>query len=275
MAKKETALSTQLSKEQMAILDSSYPIEESQFTRVLLPRLGMVSQDVMEGKGKLKKVTTEAGTFFTEHQTDEEDENGKKIWKREEIGTEIEAIILYERKQLSYYDKANEVYTSSPIFDSKDQELPLFKDKVEIDRGTPAELKSRKEYQGVTAAGKPKSNLEDIKILYVLYKDEVYQMNIRGTSMYAFIGYKKTVQPNKVVTRMNSEAKENGAIEWNQMTFENARSITSKEAEVVIKHVQEIQTAIEAEKAFYASQKPLTKQDLAEAKRRRDADEDF
>lgn len=255
MSKKETALSTQLSEEQLAILDASYPVEDS-FNRVLLPRLGMASQDVTEGKGKNMKVTTEAGTFFTDRPTDEKDGNGKLLWEKDEIGTEIEAIILYERKQLKFFD--GEKYTSSPIYDSNDQIIPLFKDKVEVDRGTPDELKGRKEYQGTSAKGKAISKLEDNKILYVLYNDEVYQMNLRGTSMYAFMTYKRSVQPNKVLTLMGSESKENGAIAWNQMTFENVRSITAKEADTVIEHLKKINDSINAERAFYTAKGTAT-----------------
>lgn len=269
MSKKETGLSTKLSEEQMAILDSSYPVETG-FNRVLLPRFGMVSQDVMEGKGKQMKVVTEAGTFFIEKQMDEVDADGKKKWERAELGKETEAIILFERKQIKFYD--GEKYTSSPIFDTNDQVLPLFRDKIEVDRGLPEELKKRAIYQGKSAKGKDISKLEDNKILYVLYEGEVYQMNLRGTSMYSFMTYKKGVQPNKVLTRMNSEAKENGSTAWNQMTFESVRPINGKEADVVIQHLKDIKAAIDAEKAFYSSRAPKIDKEKAMAVRVKDED---
>lgn len=244
-------LTTKLSAEQMEMLENSYPVE-STFNRILLPRLGMVSQDVTEGKGKAMKVVTEAGTFFTELQTDEIDEDtGKKVWTKTELGTEIEGIILYERKQLRFYDSANENYTSSPIYDSEDQVVLLFCDKQEVARGTPAELKALPQFQGLTAKGKATSKLEENRILYVLMDEVVYQMTLRGSSMYSFLNYKKEVKPNTVVTKMGSEAKENGAIAWNQMTFEAVRAIASKEFDVVMGHITEITNAVKMEQAFY------------------------
>jgi hypothetical protein len=243
-------IANKLTEEQLAMLDASYPVE-STFNRIQLPRLGMVSQDVMEGKGKAMKVVTEAGTYFIEKQIEELDENGKKIWERKEIGNEIDATILYERKQLRFYDNSTESYTSSPIFDNEDQIVPLFCNKVEVARGTPAELKARPEFQGLTAKGKATSKLEEQRILYVLYEGEVYQMTVRGSSMYSFLNYKKATKPNTVITHMASEAKENGAISWSQMSFEVVRSITTKEFEVVIGHINEITNAVKMEKAFY------------------------
>ena len=243
-------LTTKLSEEQLQQLENSYPVETS-FNRILLPRLGMVSQDQTEGKGKAMKVVTEAGTFFIENQTEELDENGKKVWERKELGSSIEAVILYERKQLRFYDSANENYTSSPIYDADDQIVPLFCDKAEVARGTPAELQALPQFQGLSAKGKPISKLEINRILYVLLDEVVYQMTLRGSSMYSFLTYKKATKPNTVVTKMGSEAKENGAIAWNQMTFEVVRSITAKEFDTVMSHINEITAAVEMEKAFY------------------------
>lgn len=253
MAKESKELSTKVDEQMLAELKASYPVEAT-FNRILLPRLGLVSQDVTEGKGKSMKVVTEAGTFYIETQTEELDENGKKKWERTEIGTELDAIILFERKQLRFYDSSTETYTSSPIYDTDDQVIPLFKDKAEIDRGTPAELRSRAQYQGVSAKGKPMSKLEENRILYVLVDDTVYQLNLRGTSMYAFMTYKRTVVPNTVVTHLSSDAQANGSIAWNQMAFEVNRPITAAEARIVIGHINEIKGSIEAEKQFYAGQ---------------------
>lgn len=251
--KKSTEVANVISEEALSLLRDSYPVEAS-FTRILLPRLGMLSQDVTKGKGKDLKVVQEAGLFFIDRQSDEEDEDGKKVWKKEELGNTINGIILFQRKQLRFYNSDTEVYTSSPVYDTEDQVLPLFRDKAEVDRGTPAELKSRKEYQGVSAKGKPISKLEDNRILYVLYKDEVFQMNLRGTSMYSFLSYGRKVLPPSVLTCFNSEAKEAGSIKWNQMTFESLRPITNEEAEIVLEKVKDIREGIEQEKAYYSSQ---------------------
>jgi hypothetical protein len=251
-------ISTQVSAEELAILKDSYPVEEG-FSRILLPRLEFVSQDQTEGKGKNMKVTVEAGTFFTSEQTNEEDEDGKKVWKKDEIGKEVDVIVLYERKQLKFYD--GEKYVSSPIYDTEDQILPLFKDKAEIDRGTPAELKSRPQYQGKSAKGKDISKLEENKILYVLYEDKMYQLSIRGTSMYAFKEYKKTVTPNAVVTTMDSIPKENGSTAWNQITYTEKRIINREEMDTVVSLIKDIKDGIEAEKSFYSKAPAATKLD--------------
>lgn len=251
--KKSTAVVTVASAEALAELQASFPVEQG-FTRTFLPRLGMYSQDVVDGKGKTMKVTTEAGEFYIERQEEEENDKGEmeKVWKRKEIGNEIEAIIIFQRKQLKYYDEKTETYTSSPVYDTEDEIIPLFLNKAEIARGTPAELKARKEYQ-FEKDGKTKSKLEDNRILYVLYKDEVYQMNLRGSSMYSWMGYARKVLPPSVLTGMNSEAKEKGTIAWNQMTFEKVRDLNQKELNAVLAKVAEIKDAVKTEKSFYAS----------------------
>ncbi len=249
--KKKNEIMTVATAEELAVLDNSYPVEQG-FNRIFLPRLEFVSQDQTEGKGKAMKVTVEAGTFFTSVQTDEEDEDGKKVWEKKEIGKEVELIILFERKQLKFYD--GEKYISSPIYDTDDQIVPLFRDKKEYAKGTPVELKKMKEFQGLTAKGKPTSKLEENKVLYVLYDGEMYQMTIRGTSMYAFRDYKKNIQPNKVVTILDSEAKENGATEWNQITWAVKRPLTKEELDIVVAKLHEIREGVELEKSYYASQ---------------------
>ncbi len=246
---KTKELSTQVDKEVLEQIQSSYPIENT-FNRVSLPRLEFASQDVTEGKGKAMKVVVEAGTFSLSKPTDEKDENGKPVWNKEEIGKELELIVLYERKQLKFFD--GESYTSSPIYDSDDQIVKLFKNKQEVDRGLPADLKARKIYKGKSAKGKDISKLEENKILYVLYEGEVYQFSIRGTSMYAFKTYKKDVIPNGVITQLNSESKENGAIAWNQITWTQTRPINKEEGKLVMEKIGEIKDAIKMEQQFFA-----------------------
>lgn len=249
--KKSTALATVPSTEALAELRDSFPVEMG-FTRVQLPRLGMYAQDQVEGKGKNMKVITEAGTFYVDRQTDEEDEDGKKVWEKEEIGTEVEGIIFFQRKQLRYYDEKSETYTSSSVYDTEDEVIPLFTGKSEIARGTPAELKARPEYQ-FEKDGKVKSKLEDNRILYVLKHGEVFQMNLRGSSMYSWMTYARKVLPPAVLTVMNSEAKEKGSIAWNQMTFTDERKLNAKEVAEVQEKLNEVKDAVREEKAFYAS----------------------
>jgi hypothetical protein len=245
-------ISTVVSQEALEILKESYPVEAG-YNKIILPRLGLISQDKTEGKGKSMKVIAEAGMFFTEVQTEEKDEDGKTIWQKDEIGTDTEVIILYQRKQLKLYDEATEKYTSSPIYDTDDEVLPLFCDKKEITRGTPADLKEKYKYTDKT--GKVKSALEDNRILYVLKDGVAYQMNLRGSSMYSFLTYSRKILPPAVVTKLSSEAKEKGEIAWNQMTFTKVRDITAEEAVDVTAKVKEIKFAVEAEKAQYAKPK--------------------
>lgn len=249
--KKETGLSNVLSEESLALLQESYPMDKG-LNRIILPRLGMISQDKTEGKGKAMRVVAEAGTFFVERETDEiNEETGKKVWAKDEIGTEIEGIILFQRKQLRMYDETTEEYTSSPVYDTDEEVVPLFCNKTEVGRGTPKELKAKYSYTGED--GKTKSKLEDNRILYVLYNDDVYQMNLRGSSMYSFLTYARKILPPSVITVFNSEPKEKGSIAWNQMTFIAKRKLTEKEAQEVIEKVQEIKVAIQLEKNQYGA----------------------
>lgn len=264
MPKKETALVKTASPAALAALREEYPTEAT-FNRVLLPRLAFTSQDVMEGAGKNKKVVIEAGTFALEKPEKDEnddmvkDEEGKVQWERDEIGSDLEAIILFQRKQLKYFDEATELYTSSPVYDNDDETLPLFCDKKEVGRGTVKELKAKYEY--TNEEGKVRSKLEDTRILYVLIKGEVYQLNLRGTSMFAFFQYARTVTPNTVLTAFNSEAKNKGKIDWNQMTFAKVRDISADEADTVLEKIQDIKKGIADEKGFYAAKNEADEED--------------
>ncbi len=248
-------IQTTITDEQKALLRGSFPTEKG-FTRIQIPRLGLISQDITEGKGKSMKVITEAGTFYTEKET--VDEDGNKVWKKEEIGTSINAIIVYQRKQLKFYDEKTGSFTSSSVYDEDEEIIPLWANKAEIARGTPAELKARPEYQ-FEKDGKIKSKLEDNRILYVIYEGELYQMNLRGSSMYSWMTYTRKVSPpSGVLTTISSESKEKGAISWNQMTFEKNRELFAEEVDVVIENVTEIRNAIQMEKEFFASKKATT-----------------
>lgn len=235
----------------MALLSDSYPVDASG-SRISLPRLGMVSQDKMEKVGKTVKLVAEAGTFFTERPTDEENENGKKVWSHDEVGTEIEGIILFQRKQLKMYDSNTSEFSSTPIYDNEDEVLPLFTNRAESARGTPRELKAKFEFID-PKSGKKKSKLEDNVVLYVQYEDDVYQLTLRGTSMYAFKKYSQGTLPPSVITVFNSESKENGSTAWNQMTFKAKRKLSQEEALEVLSKVKEIKDTVRAEKSQYAS----------------------
>lgn len=249
--KQSKELVSVVSEESLALLRANFPTDLG-FTRVSIPRISMASQDKTEGKGKAMKVVVEAGTFFTESQTDEENDEGKKIWEKKELGDTIKGIIIYQRKQLRYFDESTESYTSSPIFDSVDEVIPLFSNKVEIARGTTAELKSRPEYQ-YEKDGKTKSSLEDNKVLYILYEECLYQMTLRSSSMYSYLSYAKTLNPSTVVTKFSSESKEKGQVAWNQMTFNKVADLNEKEAQEVIAKQREIIDAVQQEKQYFIS----------------------
>lgn len=251
--KKTTAVATQADAAALAAFASQFP-QEAGVSRMMLPRLTFKSQDVMEGKGKNKVVVVEAGTFFTERPTDEKDEEGKTVWDKQELGLEIEGLIVYRRKQLRFFDEPNDQFYSTPIFDDANDVVPLFCGKNKVATGTPAELKKSFEY--TTEDGKTRSKLEDNVILYVLYNDELYQLSLRGSSMYSFLDFarKVAISPSAHLVHFTSEAQEKGSIEWNQMKFTALRTITAAEMIVMQGHIDEIKHAIETERAFYAQQ---------------------
>ena len=249
---KTKEVSTTLSADKKALLDQSFPVEQG-FTKVALPRLGFFSQDVTEGKGKAMKVVTEAGTFYKELVTGETDDKGKKVYEKTELGPTIEGIIIYQRRQLKYYDESSQTFTSSPIFDEDDEIIPLFQNGAEICRGTAKELKARPEFQ-TSKDGKVFSKLEENQVLYMLYNEELYQMTIRGSSMFSYKDYRKEIgNPSSVLTNIDSEYMEKGSISWNKMIFSKTRDITDDEFEVVVKSQNDLRTAIKMEKNYYAS----------------------
>lgn len=248
--KASTALTVAPDAAQLAALDNLFPQEQG-FVDAQFPRLTFKSQDVLEGKGKDKKVIIEAGTFFLEQETDEVDEAGKKKWSHDELGNSIDITIIFQRKQLKYYDEGTGEFTSSPIYDTDEEVIPLFCNKKEIFRGTPAELK--KHYEYTNKDNKVKSNLEENRVLYVLYNGEIHQLNLRGGSMYSFLTYARKTKVNAVLTTITSEAKENGAIEWNQMVFTPSRALNKNEVDDVIARTMEIVEGVKAKKAFFAA----------------------
>lgn len=255
MKKKSKEVAVVASDEVLAQLGEAYP-QEAGGTGIFLPRLGMYSQDKTEetGKGKDKKIKVieAAGEFYTEHQSDEVDEEtGKKTWEKEELGDSIQAIIFFKRYQLRMYDESTEQYTSSPIYDRDDEVIPLFCDKKEVTLGTPAELKAK--YMFTDKNGKRKSALEDNRVVYVLYNGEEYQMNFRGSSMYSLLTYERSVQAPTVLTEMSSEKMTKGDISWNKMTFKAVRKLNADEAEKVLELQTNAREAIAASKANYAS----------------------
>lgn len=236
----------------LAALQAAFP-QEATYKREIHPRIVFKAQDVMEGKGKNAKCVIEAGTFLLDSPTDEKDENGKPVWEQEEVGKEIKLNIVFVRKQLRYYDSAEDVFISSPEFDDAENEtVILFKGGKKYAEGLPKDLKAMEEFKEVVD-GKTRSKLKENRVLYVLYNGELRTLTIHGSSMFAFFSYLRDENVPAVVTKITSEEKENGSINWNQMVFKAERSVTPEEAETVLATMQQIKDGIQEQKDFYAS----------------------
>ena len=245
---------TKPSEEALAALRNSFPVEQG-FTRIMLPRLTFKSQNVTEGKGKNMQVVIEAGSFLEERETEEVNDDGKKVWSKTDLGTEIEGTVVFQRKQLRYFDEATEEFVSSPIYDNDDEIVPLFRNKKEEHRGTPAELKAL--FQYTAKDGKVKTNLEDNRVLFILKDGELFQLNLRGSSMYSFMKFTRDMKNTPIPSlflKFNSQPMEKGSIEWNQMTFTPVRNLSAEEVTVVLNHINEIREGIAQEKAYFAAQ---------------------
>jgi len=235
----------------LAAFAAQFP-QEAGFTRLMLPRISFKSQDVTEKKGKTINIITEAGTFMIERPTDEKDEYGKSIWSKEEIGLDMEAFIVYPRKQLRFYDEPTETYYSTPIYDDSEDIIPLFAAGKKIATGTPAELKKSFEY--VNTEGKTVSKLENNIVLYIVKDEELFQMSLRGSSMYSYLDFVRKTKPSPLAysIHFSSAAQKKGSIEWNQMTFKTVRPVTVEDMNLIQGHIDAIKDAINAEREFYA-----------------------
>lgn len=237
--------------EELALLDQSYPTQEDG-DRLTLPRLGMLSKDIIEetGTGKNKKITVveAAGTFYTESDLGETNDEGKKVWTREYIkDEEIDVVITFHRKQLRRFDASLEKFISSPFYDTDDQIIPLYLDRQVIKRGTRQQLQSM--YPALTQKGKPTSDLKEDIILFVIYKDQLYQLNLSQSSKYEFLNYKKTVNPSTVVTTLGTKEETFGANTYRKLTFKNKELITKsifeqvKESQTILKNQVQLDAA--------------------------------
>lgn len=254
MSKKE--VSTELSAEQLAILNEGYPVSEED-VRTTYPRFGMLSKDITEesGTGKNKKIEViqASGTFFTEKDEGEVDENGKKIWTKTYIDSEkVDVVIVYHRRQLRMYDSSLEKFYSTPIFDDPNQVVPLYLDKQVVKRGTQAQLQEM--FPSVTLKGKPSSKLKEETILYVLYNDELHQFTLSQSSKWNFMSYKRTVNPSSVLTTLSSEEDTFGDNTFRKVTFKNKRGINGGEFTGVVNSQRTVKNSVEADKRFFAPQ---------------------
>lgn len=248
------------SNEELASLGGLYPADEG-FNRISLPRITFVSQDKTEetGSGRNKKIeiVTPAGTFFRESQKKDKDGNleldadtGRPIWDKEELGDEIEIEPVFQRKQLKFFDSANGNYVSSNVYDENDEIVALYQGKEKVKVGKPAALKKDYEAKDVRT-GKVKTLLEDQAVLYVLYKGELHQMNIRGSSLYALRDFKAKTRPTiaAYIVLISSEQMEKGSNVWNCMRFNALRPLSSEEVVDAKGIIAELQSSISEQKA--------------------------
>lgn len=258
MAKKETQeVTTTADAAVLAALGAQVPADAG-FTRIQLPRIAFKAKAKIEqdpdDEDKMK-VIFKAGSFFTERETEEKDEEGKVVWDRQNIGVTLEGIVVYKRKQLRYYDEPSTTYYSTPIFDTPDQVIPLFAGGKKIASGTPAALKKMDLFK-FEKDGKTRSNLSDNTIVYLLVGEELFQFSI--TSIGAIIDFSKYGQKVQYglaanVTRFTSTKEVKGDNNYNALAFEAARLITAEEAVLVQEKINLVVDAINAEKEFYAN----------------------
>ena len=245
----------ELTEEQLAILNNSYPVSEDS-NALTLPRFGMLSKDITEttGSGKLKKieVVEAAGTFFTERDNGETNDEGKKVWTKTFLkGKTQNVIILYHRRQLRMYDSSLEKFYSTPVYDTADQVLPLYLDKQVVKRGTQAELQAM--FPAVTLKGKPSSKLKEDTILFVLFEGEMYQCNLSQSSKWEFKNYGKNRNPSTVITTLDSVEDTFGDNTFSKMTFTEDRKIDGDEFDSVMENQTIIKDKAEGDKKFLLS----------------------
>ncbi len=242
-----------LTEEQLALLDSNYPVSNDEI-RQTFPRFGMLSKDIVKesGTGKNKKIEViqPAGAFYTEKDLGEVNEEGKNVWTREYFDGETEDVIIaFHRYQLRKFDSSLNKFISSPIYDNETQVLPLYLDKQVVKRGTEKQLQSL--YPALTQKGKPTSDLKKGTILFVFYKDEMYQLNLGVSSGWAFSTYKKGVNPSKVITTLGSIEETFGTNTYRKMTFTKGRMINAEEFDLVTNGQSSLKETVSHDEKFF------------------------
>lgn len=251
--------SKELSAEQLATLNESYPVSEES-NRVSYPRFGMLSKDITEvsgtGKNKKIKIIQSAGTFFTDKDLGEVNDEGKKVWTREYLGEEddyaIEVIIAFHRRQLRMYDSSLEKFYSTPIFDNADQVVSLYLDKQVVKKGTQAELQAM--WPALTQKGKPTSKLKEETILYVIYNEELYQCTLSQSSKWEFKNYARGLNPSTVITEIGSKEETFGDNTFRKMIFKNKRMIDADEFETVSESQSALKEVVKSDEKYFLSQ---------------------
>lgn len=245
----------ELSAEQLAILDQSYPVSTDDSNSLKLPRFGMLSKDLTEttGTGKNKKIeiVQASGTFFTE--TDEgevNEETGKKVWTKKYLeGDKHDVVIVYHRRQLRMFDASLEKFYSTQIFDNPEQVISLYLDKAVVKKGTQKQLQDM--FPTLTLKGKPSSKLKEETILFVLVDGVLHQCNLSQTSKWEFLSYKKGINPSSVITTLSSKEETFGDNTFRKMTFTKKRSINGGEFDTVVESQKILKERVEADARFF------------------------
>lgn len=252
-------------------LRQAYPQHaEDSYVKTFLPQIRFKAKAVLDDDGE--KVVTKAGTFVLVNRSEEE-VDGKHEYTETVLGDALQADVLFERYRLSYYDSANTAYVSSPIFDSKEEIVKLFRDGKNIASGTVNELQALPEFT-VEEDGKTKCKLDLQKVLYVYHDGELREMALSKGNGYAWRSYKQKTVAAVVHTEITSEKTEHGGNKYNQMVFKEAGYLSEEEAERNLTLVEDIKKGIEAEKAFYG-QAPVNTGDMTAVPASLPSGEDF
>lgn len=226
-------------------LRASYPQHaEDNYVKNSLPQIRFKAKAVLDDDDK---VVTKAGTFVSVVRSEEKVDD-KYEYTEEPIGTDITVDVLYERYKLNYYNAGDNAYVSSPVFDQKDEVVKLFSGGKEIASGTVAELQGQ---YLVEKDGKKKSELQLLKVLYVLYNDEVHEMTLSLGNGFSWRKYKQETMVPLVHTKITSKKTEHGGNKYNAMTFTAGEYLTEEEAVRNLEVVEDIKKGIKEEKAFY------------------------
>ncbi len=250
-----------ITQEQLDLIKSLTPVDEDSYSRIQLPKIGMFSKDVLEetGTGKSKKIEliSPAGEFYIEAEG-EKDEEGKRTFNKTPIeGESLDVVIFYNRKKLSMWDDSTKVYTKTPLYDSKDEVLPLFEGKNKIATATPAELQAM--YPSLSLKGNPTSKLKEVTVLYVLYNGLPYEFELGMSSKYEFLTYKSSVVlPQMVTTLTPSEDRTVGSNTYKAVLFKSNGTINAEQGNLVIEAITSMTDIISSQKAHFARATPQT-----------------
>jgi len=226
-------------------LKASYPQHaEDNYVKNNLPQIRFKAKAVLDDEDK---VVTKAGTFVTVARSEEKVDD-KYEYTEVPVGTDLVVDVLYERYKLNFYNSSDNAYVSSPVFDSKDEVVKLFSGGKEIASGTVAELQAP--YM-VEKDGKKKSELQLLKVLYVLYNGAVHEMTLSFSNGFIFRKYKQETMVPVVHTKISSKKTEHGGNKYNEMVFTAGDYLTEEEAVKNLEIVENIKKGIADEKAYY------------------------